>query len=89
MSIINYRRSAINDEALRLAAERQRAAESDDLRLLSTQQVAKCLGKTVRTIERWRKERIGPKPIQIGTRFHYTRRGLKQWEDSGGAIGGW
>ena len=46
---------------------------------LSPGQLAEELGKSVRTIARWERLRIGPPKTLIGKKPFYRREGVRQW----------
>ena len=46
---------------------------------LSPDQLAEELGKSVRTIARWERLRIGPPKTLIGKKPFYRREGVRQW----------
>jgi hypothetical protein len=41
--------------------------------LITPKQTAQALGRSVRSLERWRDEGIGPEPIKFGGRYRYLR----------------
>ena len=48
--------------------------------LMRRAKVATYYGVTVRTLERWAREGIGPKPIRLGPRtIRYRRRDVEAW----------
>lgn len=84
MTDIRYRGDKINAKARQRIAEAPTAPADDDFRMLGSKEAAAFLGVTVRTFERWRKEKIGPPPIRTGTRFYYTKDRIKFWQRNGG-----
>jgi hypothetical protein len=46
---------------------------------LSREQLAKELGKTLRTIDRWETRRIGPPRVVIGRMILYRREAVREW----------
>jgi predicted DNA-binding transcriptional regulator AlpA len=55
----------------------------DDRRLLSERRVAKKLGCSPRTMQRWRTEGKGPPSTKIGRKVFYELNGLQEWIDRG------
>jgi predicted DNA-binding transcriptional regulator AlpA len=54
--------------------------------LLPRAVVAEHCGVTVRTMERWARQGIGPKPIKLGPRLvRYRRDEVEQWLSAGAA----
>jgi excisionase family DNA binding protein len=47
-------------------------AETLELILLTVEQTAKMLNVSVKTLEKWRAEGIGPRFIKVGRRVMYT-----------------
>lgn len=47
--------------------------------LIPEKQFAKEFGRTHRTIQRWRAERIGPPYIKVGNRVFYRREAIDEW----------
>lgn len=54
---------------------------ADDL--MTTQQVAKHLDVSDRTLERWRHLRVGPRYIQRGRFIRYKRSDVEAWLEDG------
>uniref|UniRef100_UPI0040472647 helix-turn-helix domain-containing protein n=1 Tax=Aliarcobacter sp. TaxID=2321116 RepID=UPI0040472647 len=46
---------------------------------LSTKDVAKILGVTLRTLENWRRENLGPNCKKIGKSYIYTKRDVAEF----------
>jgi predicted DNA-binding transcriptional regulator AlpA len=64
------------------------AAASDEIvihdrRLLGERRVAKKLGCSPRTLQRWRKTGNGPPSTKIGRKVFYGLNGLQEWIDRG------
>ena len=55
--------------------------------LITEQQFADLVGKTLRTIRRWRVERTGPRRTKLGRTVYYSRTSIEQFlkdrEDAG------
>ncbi len=49
---------------------------------LSTKQVAQLLGYSERTLERWRRQGIGPRWCEFNGRIWYRRDWIEEWEES-------
>ena len=43
------------------------------------QELADELGRTVRTLQRWRSERTGPPFIRLGRQILYRREAVREW----------
>ena len=50
--------------------------------LLTEQQVGKFLGVSLRTLQKWRLERRGPRFIKMGSLVRYRPEDLSGWLDS-------
>ena len=46
---------------------------------VSREQLAKELGKALRTIDRWERRRIGPPRVVIGRMILYRREAIRDW----------
>ena len=46
---------------------------------VNREQLAKELGKTLRTIDRWERRRIGPPRVVIGRMILYRREAVREW----------
>jgi DNA-binding transcriptional MerR regulator len=52
----------------------------EDDPLLREEEAAQELGRTVRTLRRWRRDlRLGPPTISLGRQRYYRRSALRQW----------
>ncbi len=47
--------------------------------LLSERELARLLGKSLRTIRRWSVERRGPRKVKLGKSVFYRRESLLRW----------
>jgi hypothetical protein len=54
--------------------------------LLSVTAVAALLGVPVPTLEAWRRLRIGPPVLRIGSQYRYLPSELTAWVEDGGAL---
>jgi len=59
-----------------------RAGEDGMEEKLSTKQVAQLLGYSERTLERWRRQGIGPRWCEFNGRIWYRRDWIEEWEES-------
>jgi predicted DNA-binding transcriptional regulator AlpA len=55
----------------------------DDRRLLGERRVAEMLGRSPRTLQRWRKKGKGPPSTKIGRKVYYDLNDLQEWIDRG------
>ena len=46
---------------------------------VNREQLAKELGKTLRTIDRWERRRIGPPRVVIGRMILYRKEAVREW----------
>ncbi len=46
---------------------------------LKREQLAKELGKTLRTIDRWERRRIGPPRVVVGRMILYRKEAVREW----------
>ena len=51
----------------------------DDKLTINTKQLSTLLGVSPSTIEKWRKESIGPEYMKIGDRVIYNKRKVCEW----------
>jgi excisionase family DNA binding protein len=59
------------------------------LPLLTTEDVANMVGVSVRTVEDWRRDKVGPPFTRLGGRtIRYRRDLLEAWIDAGADDGG-
>ena len=55
----------------------------DGRRLFGEHRVAEMLGRTVRSLQRWRKKGKGPPSTKIGRKVYYELNDLQEWIDGG------
>ena len=55
--------------------------------LLTSQQVAMLIGVSFRSVKRWRRLGLLPKPVRLGSRIRYTEASIRQWVQCGGTQG--
>lgn len=59
-----------------MAATAIRLPNSD---FISEHRFAELLGKSLRTVRRWRVQRIGPRPTRIGKSVYYSRESIAEF----------